>query len=324
MRKILSPQRFIAGIVLLVFLLIPLMVKSNYILNIFIMIFFYGYLAYSWNILGGFLGQHSFGHALFVGIGAYTSTLLFTHLNLTPWIGMWAGGVCGGLAGLFLGYLSFRYGLKGPYFIMVTIAFAETFMYIALNIRAIGGASGLNVPLMGHNPFFFQFSEKIYYYYIILAMITIIMFITYMIRKKRMGFYLLAIRENEDAAQILGVAAMKYKLFATVISAFFCALGGTFYAQYIMFIDPPSILGLGLSVEMVIYVFIGGEGTVLGPLFGAFFLFPLGELTRNIFAGQTGGIHLMIYGAIFVVAMIFMPEGIVGKLLKSRFRRWVQ
>ena len=157
------------------------------------------------------------------------------------------------------------------------------------------------------------------YYYIVLLMLGLVVWISYLIQRSRMGYYLIAIRENEDAAQALGVNLMRYKLWATVISAFFSALGGTFYAQYILFIDPPSILGLGLSIEIVIYAIVGGIGTNLGPAFGAFVLFPIAELTRSIFAGQTGGIHLMVYGLLLVVAVIFMPGGIMGRISQWRF-----
>ncbi len=303
------------------FLLIPWLTHSRYYLHIFIMIFFFGYLATCWNILGGFAGQHSFGHAVFVGIGAYTSSLLFAHTGLSPWFGMWIGALLAGVVGFFFGFLSFRYGLKGPYFLLVTIAFAEVFVYTALNVRAVGGSSGITIPLSGDAPFFFQFSGKMPYYYIILVMLALVVWISYVIQGSRMGYYLIAIRENEDAAQALGVNLMRYKLWSTVISAFFSALGGTFYAQYILFIDPPSILGLGLSIEIVIYAIVGGIGTILGPTFGAVLLFPIAEATRGIFAGQTGGIHLMVYGFLLVISVIFMPGGIMGRLSRWRFLR---
>jgi branched-chain amino acid transport system permease protein len=317
--KIVLFQR-VVGVILILFLtFIPWLTTSRYFLHILIMIFFYGYLAMCWNILGGYAGQHSFGHAAFVGIGAYTSTLLFAHAGLTPWFGMLIGGLLAGLAGLFIGYVSFHYGLKGPYFLLVTIAFGEVLVYIALNTRAVGGASGISIPIMGNVPKFFQFQGKTPYYFTIMLLTAALIEITYAIQRSRMGYYWIAIRENEDAAQILGVNVMRYKLWAVVLSAFFSGLGGTFYAQYFMFIDPPSILGLGLSVEIVIYVIVGGIGTILGPLLGSFLLFPLAEVTRAIFAGKTGGIHLMVYGIILVISIIFMPRGIVRKFSKSTF-----
>jgi len=317
--KNISSSQWIVGAILIVFLVcIPWLIASRYFIHIFIMMFFYGYLAMCWNLLGGYAGQHSFGHAAFVGISAYTSTLLFAHTGLSPWFGMLLGGLLSGLVGLFFGYVSFRYGLKGPYFLLVTIAFGEVLVYIALNTRTVGGASGLSVPLLGNVPNFFQFQSKTPYYYTIMIMAAAMIGITYAVQRSRMGYYWVAIRENEDAAQILGVNVMRYKLCAVVLSAFFSGLGGTFYAQYFMFIDPPSILGLGLSVEIVIYVIVGGIGTILGPIVGSFLLFPLAEITRSIFAGKTGGIHLIVYGIILVISIIFMPRGVIGKFSKSR------
>jgi branched-chain amino acid transport system permease protein len=304
-------------------LLLPLGVHSRYLLHICISIFFFGYLATCWNILGGLAGQHSFGHAIFVGVGAYTSSLLFAHLGVTPWLGMLGGGVLAGLVGVFIGYLCFRYGLRGPYFLLVTIAFGEVFVYAALNIRAVGGGSGITVPLLGNAPSFFQFEGKTPYYYIILAMAAGAILVTSAIQRSRIGYYLIAIRENENAAQALGINLLRYKITALSISAFLSALGGTFYAQYFFFIDPPSTMGLGLSIEIVIYAIVGGVGTLLGPICGACLLVPIAEATRTLFAGQTGGIHLMVYGVILVVAIIFMPGGIVGFFSRISGRRSV-
>jgi len=314
------------ALTLLVFallLLLPLGIHSRYFLHICILIFFFGYLATCWNILGGLAGQHSFGHAIFVGVGAYTSSLLFANLGVSPWLGMLGGGLIAAIIGIFIGYLCFRYGLRGPYFLLVTIAFGEVFVYAALNIRAVGGGSGITVPLLGNAPSFFQFQGKAPYYYIILAMAAGAILVTLAIQRSRIGYYLIAIRENENAAQALGIHLLRYKLLALSISAFLSALGGTFYAQYFFFIDPPSTLGLGLSIEIVIYAIVGGVGTLLGPICGAFLLVPISEATRILFAGQTGGIHLMVYGVILVVSVIFMPGGIVRYISRISWGRFI-
>lgn len=322
MKKVLSFRGRVVGLSFVLFLLIlPWLTTSRYFLHILIMTFHFGYLASCWNIVGGYAGQHSLGHAIFVGIGAYTSSLLFAYLGLTPWIGMWVGGILAGLVGLCLGYLSFRYGLKGPYFLLVTIAFAEVFLYLTLNIRAVGGASGISIPLMRDAPQFFQFQGKIPYYYIGMTLLAVVLAITYALQRSRMGYYWIAIRENEDAAQALGVNIMAYKLWALVLSAFFSALGGTFYAQYIMFIEPHSILGLGLSIEIVLYAIVGGIGTIFGPLLGVLFLVPVSEAARTILGGETGGIDLMVYGGILIISIIFMPTGIAGTLSRISLRR---
>jgi branched-chain amino acid transport system permease protein len=323
MMKKLPYQWFIGGMILLLLVLIPWLTSSRYFLHILILILYFGYLATCWNILGGYAGLNSFGNSVFVGVGAYTSTLLFINIGLSPWIGMWIGGLAAGLVGLIFGYLSFRYGLKGPYFLLVTIAFGEVFVYLALNIKAVGAGSGLNVPLMGEAPTVFQFQGKTPYYYVMMIMVIMIVGICYAIKNSRMGYYFHALRENEDAAQALGINVMVYKLWATVLSAFFSALGGTFYAQYILYIDASSVLGIGLSIEIVIYAVVGGVGTILGPILGTFLLFPVGEATRSILAGHTGGIHMIVYGAILVMSILLMPKGIIGVITQAQlWRRW--
>jgi len=301
------------SLIVAVMVLVPhLFTFSSYVLHIFIMVFYFSYLSSCWNLLGGFAGQHSIGHSAFVGLGAYTSTFLFLKIGLNPWIGMVLGGVVAAMAGLFIGYLSFRYRLRGLYFVLVTIAFAEILAILFSNIRSLGGASGLVVPLKEESLLLFQFRSKVSYYYIILAMLTFIVLLSYLITRTRFGYYLIAIRENEEAARAVGIQVMDYKLLATSISAFLSAFGGTFYAQYTYFIDPPTVLGFGLSIEILIYPIVGGIGTILGPVIGASLLYPLAEFTRTILGAKTTGVHLMVYGSILIFIVIFAPRGIVG------------
>jgi len=287
---------------------------SSYTLHVLIMILYFSYLSSCWNLLGGFAGQHSIGHSAFVGLGAYTSTFLFLQFGLNPWLGMLLGGGVAALAGLFIGYLSFHYRLRGLYFVLVTIAFAEILTILFSNIREIGGASGLVVPLKQEGFGLFQFRSKIPYYHVILAMTAFIILFCHRVSRSRLGYYLMAIRENEEAARAVGIPAMNYKLLATSLSAFLSAFGGTFYAQYTYFIDPPTVLGFGLSIEILIYPIVGGIGTVLGPLVGASLLYPLAEFIRTLLGAKTTGIHLMVYGGILVAIMILAPRGILGIL----------
>jgi branched-chain amino acid transport system permease protein len=181
-----------------------------------------------------------------------------------------------------------------------------------LNLRGLGGASGIVVPFGGSSPLYFQFESKVTYYYTGLTFLLMAVCVSYIIRRGRLGFYFVAIRENEDAAQALGINVLRYKLIATALSAFLSAFGGTFYAQYIFFIDPESLLSIGLSIEILIYPIFGGIGTVLGPVVGTFVLYPVGEVARYFWGGAVSGIHLLFYGGFLMIAIIFMPAGIVG------------
>ena len=301
-----------------VFLVIPLFVSTT-ILHLMIIIFFYAYLGQSWNVLGGYAGQFSFGHAAFFGIGAYTSTLLYINLGVSPWIGMWLGGVAGLLFGMFCGFLSFRYMLKGPFFALVMLAFAEMLRLIADNWDAVGAAIGILIPLKGNSLPDFQFLSKIPYYYIMLALMIASIGVGSLLHHSKLGYYLQAIREDEDAAEALGVNIFRYKMIAMGISAFMTALGGTFYAQYLLYIDPEITFGVSISIEILLRPIVGGAGTIFGPILGSFILTPLSEISKMIFRGYTG-VHLIFYGMILVVVIIFLPRGLAG-LIEDWWRK---
>ena len=306
-----TPTNLIPLILLFLLILLP-SVASEYLLHIFILVLLWAYLATSWNILGGYAGQHSLGHGVFLGIGAYTSTLLFIRLGISPWLGMWIGGALSALAAWFIGYLCFRYGLKGPYFALVTIALAEAFVFLSSNIVSVGGARGLEVTWIGNNPLMMQFDGKLGYYYIILIILVFGILITQWLHKRRPGYQWVAVRENEDAAEALGVNTLRTKIEATVLSAFMTAIGGTFYAQYFTYIGPRTVFGEVVSVQILIFAIIGGLGTVWGPAVGALLLVPVAELARANLSGSVGGAHLVLYGTVMVLVMLFAPKGIVG------------
>lgn len=302
----------------LIFMVVPGFV-SSYQLNSLLMILFYGYLASCWNIVGGYAGQLSLGHALFVGIGAYTSTYLFIQFGLSPWIGMIIGACLATVMGAGLAYLSFHFRIKGPYFALVTLALAQVFLYLVLNIKQLGAASGLIVPTKGNAPLLFQFESRVIYYYIMLGMLILVLIVTATLLRRKVGYYFVAIRENENAAQALGINVMKYKIWVVGLSAFLTALGGSFYAQYFMFIDPASVFGISLSTDIVIFAIIGGVGTLFGPVIGSVVLVTVGDLTRLIFASALTGnslrsIHIIVYGLFLILVILFMPNGIAGWL----------
>jgi branched-chain amino acid transport system permease protein len=293
----------------------PLLPK--YALEVLISILFFGYLGACWNILGGYGGQFSFGHAAFFGLGAYTSTLLFLHWGVSPWIGMLAGGLLAAGFGLFAGYLSFRYGLRGPYFSLVTLAFAEMLRVVAVNWKAVGSSLGLVVPNRGSAPARFLFAEKRPYYYVILTMAVGALVITRAMERSRMGYALAAIRENEDAAEAAGVDALSTKLSAMALSSFLTALGGTFYAQYFSYIDPSLTFGPAISIGGLLPAIVGGAGTVTGPLLGSFVLTPISELTRAALRGRAGA-DIMLYGLVLILVISFLPNGLVGWIRARR------
>jgi len=317
-RKFYLRTWIIIGIALVVLHILPWAAPN--VLHIMIMIFLYTTMGEGWNVLGGYAGQFSFGHSVFFGIGAYTSTLLFVHFGFSPWFGIFVSCAAGIIFGLFFGFLSFRYHLKGPFFALIMLAFAEIFHMIAMGWSAVGGASGLLIPLKGSCPSLMQFISKTPFYFITLWLMLGSLFLVWWIEGTRMGLYFLATREEHDAAEALGVNTFKTQMVAMAISAGMTAVGGTIYAQYILYIDPDSTFGLVNSVEIMLRPIIGGPGTVLGPLLGSALLAPLSEVTRLAFQSYSG-VHLMIYGLILVIVIMFIPNGILGLAKKtiSRF-----
>ena len=282
---------------------------NSYAVTVFIFIFFYAFLGQAWNIVGGYAGQLSAGHAAFVGIGAYTSAVLSVQAGLTPWIGMLVGGLLSAVLGAIVGYLGFRFGLRGFYFVLLTVAFAEVCRIVALNTDAVGGALGYYITFTG-NPWQFQFQDNRVYYYVALGLMLIATGIVAAIERRRFGAYLIAIREDESACEALGVNTFRYKMLAMVVSSFLTGVGGTFYAFYLFSLQPNSVFGIPLSVEIIIRPIVGGAGTVMGPILGSFILSPLAEVSR-IYFGQGGwaGAHLIAYGLLLIAVVLFLPQG---------------
>jgi len=305
----------------LVLLILPRFIGGYYV-HLATMILFYAYLGMAWNILGGYAGQFSFGHAAFFGVGVFTSSLLQIHAGVNPWIGMVISGFGGMLLGLWIGYLCFRYGLKGPYFALAILAIAEMLRLIAVQLMSQKYPLGISIPMQGDSLIRFQFSDKVPYYYIILLMALVVLYLTHLIERNRIGMYFKAIRENETAAESLGIATFKYKMIAMGISSFLTAMGGTFYAQYYLIVDEEAAFSSATSVEILLSPIIGGAGTVFGPLVGSSILEFLSELTRNLLGGYSG-VNLIVYGIVLIIVVVFLPQGILGGL-KNAYRKYAR
>jgi len=324
-RLLLEPARSLLLIGIVVLCCVPLIIQSATWLQVMILVLWYACLTLSWNFVGGFAGVLPLGHAAFAGIGAYTSTILFINWGITPWLGMLVGGAFAVAVALLIGYPTFR--LHGAYYALASIAFVEVVRMVTENTNSIfgievRGARGLLLPLKGHSPLYFQFANKTHYYYIALAMMFLIFFVSYKIQRSKLGFYLVAGGEDQEAAESIGINVPKYKLIALAISAFFTALAGTFYAQLVLFIFPQGIMSLNLSFEIAFIAIIGGRGTLLGPILGSFVLVPLSEACRIYLSGSRFlGIHLMLYSVVIILAMIFQPRGLMG-LLEKVYLRW--
>ncbi|MCT8973668.1 branched-chain amino acid ABC transporter permease [Microbaculum marinisediminis] len=301
----------------------PYFIGSDVWLNSLIMVLYAALLGQAWNILGGYGGQFSFGHAAFFGTGAYTVAVLQVQLGVNPWIGLVAGTILAGLVAAFVGAVSFRYGLRGSYFALVTLAFAEVLRILSNTVPFTGAGVGILIPL-DPGVASLQFTEKSGYYWMIWAMTLAAFLATWWLGNSRFGARLMAVRDNEDAARALGVGALRVKLGGIVLSGCFSGLAGVFYAQYFLYLDPSIAYGPAISVESLLVPIVGGLGTLFGPLLGAVFLHALSEITRD-FVGDAPGISLVIYGALLVFIVMFLPRGLAGlgrvsvrKLLRAR------
>jgi branched-chain amino acid transport system permease protein len=301
----------------LVVALIPQITSSGVALNFVMMVLYAALMAQAWNILGGFGGQFSFGHALFFGTGAYIQAIAQMQWGLSPWLAFCIAMMGGAVVAVFIGTLSFRYGLKGSYFALVTLAFAEVFRILATSVQFTGGGVGLMVPLKPSVENM-QFTSRTGYIYLVLGLVVLALLVTRWLKQSRFGAYLQAVRDNEDAARAIGVNPFKVKLAAITLSAALMAAAGAFYVQVFQYIDPSIAYGSHTSVEALVAAIVGGLGTVWGPILGALALHVLADLTRNLF-GTLPGINMVIYGVVLLIIVMFSPKGIAG--LASYFQR---
>lgn len=270
-------------------------------------------LGVAWNILGGYAGQVSLGHAAFFGTGAYVSTLLSMKLGISPWLGMGAGAATAAALSVLVGWPCFR--LKGHYFAMATIAVGEIVQAVVNGWDLLGGAVGFYLPLAERGFWGFVFNRsKLPYYYIALGLLLLTVLVNWLVNRSHVGYYLRAIKDEPDAARSLGVSLGRYKMVAMVLSSALAAMGGTLYAQKELFIDPGSTLSTSLSIKMALVAILGGVGTLWGPVLGAVLLTAIEEATRIAFGGTGRGTDMVVYGGLLVAIAVFQPTGIMGFL----------
>jgi branched-chain amino acid transport system permease protein len=289
----------------------PLLFEARYAQHVLILILLYITLGSAWNILGGLAGQLSLGHAAFFGIGAYTAAVIASKSAISPWWAIIVGPVVVLPVALAVGWICFR--LRGPYFSLATIAVGEMVRLVALNWRELtGGAVGVVI-----RPSVFSGTSKLPYYYVILAIALLTVALCRAISRRKIGYFFMAIREDEETAESIGINTTRYKLAALALSAALTAIAGAFYANYFLFVDPTIVLPLALSVEIVLIAIIGGLGTVAGPVVGATLLRLASEAFRNLTAGtKYEQAHVLIYGALLIVVILFMPGGLMGSAQK--------
>ena len=279
-------------------------------LTFLMMALYVALLAQSWNMLGGYGGQFSFGHAVFFGTGAYVQAIAQLQLGWNAWVALAAALAAAAAVGAGIGALTFRYGLKGSYFALVTLAFAEVFRIVAVSVGFTGGGVGLMLPLR-ESVANLQFESRKGYIGLVLGFLVAAMLVTAWLRHSRFGARLQAVRDNEDAARALGIDPWAVKLGAMTLSAAFMGAGGAFYVQVFQYIDPSLAFGPTTSIEALVAAIVGGIGTLWGPVLGAAVLHLLAELTRNLF-GELPGLNLIVYGVVLVLIVLFAPRGLAG------------
>ena len=311
-KKNMTPAAGIAALAVLA--LLPLASGNQYLLSVGAMTLLYAYLALSWNILGGIAGQLSLGHAAYFGLGAYTSTWLFVNLGISPWLGMWAGAVVAMGAALIVGLSCLQ--LRGAYFALATIASCMVLKTLVENADTLlGGPRGMEVTLLRDAPLYFQHTGKAYYYIVALVFTIAALLINRHVLRSRFGYCLTAVRNDQDAAMALGVPVRRYKLTAAMLSAAMTALGGTFYAQFVLYISPDKVFGANLSVVIAVVCIIGGRGTLWGPVLGALLLLPGEELARSLTGGMVGA-DMMLYGLLLMIVIRWEPRGLMAILAR--------
>jgi branched-chain amino acid transport system permease protein len=310
--------RIVLAVALAVLLSLPL-VADRYVLSVLTLIFYFAYVGQAWNLMMGYAGQLSLGHALYVGLGGYVAALLWLNFGIGPWLGVFAAVAVAAGFGAAVGWLGFRFGIAGVYFALLTIAFAEFTRIGFDHLGFTGGAAGLFLPFeekrMGE--WWNLRGGQTLFYYLALALAAGAVLLVALLARSRLGYRWLAVREDETAARALGIDAFATKMAAVVISSAMTAVGGVFYAFYYNNLFPSQVFEMSRSIELILAPIVGGLGTVFGPVIGAFVLTPLGEILIAVTARlgvNAPGVKAVFYGVVLIVIIYVMPTGVWPRL----------
>ncbi|MCS7235377.1 MAG: branched-chain amino acid ABC transporter ATP-binding protein/permease [Armatimonadota bacterium] len=308
-------RRLAAWLGLVALVSLPAWVRDSFFLNAMIHVFLFGAAAQAWNLVGGYAGQISFGHAAFFGVGAYTTAWLLSRQGVSPWVGLWVGAALATLLSLLIGYPTFR--LRRHFFALATLALAEIARISFLNWEAVGAAIGLYLPLHYRNRFeYLMWDTKPPYYWVSLGVLALATAVVWVVDRHRAGRYLRAVEQDEDAAEMIGIPTRRYKLYAMGLSAGLTAVAGAVYALYVLYIDPYNVLASRISLLVVVIALIGGRGTVWGPVVGAPFIVLLNEYTRAWLGGRAAGVDFILFGLLVILVSLYRPRGLVGLLAR--------
>lgn len=307
------------GIVLLALcgalLLAAPMIADRYVLSVLTTVLWFAYVGQAWNVMMGFSGLLSLGHALYVGLGAYASAALFVHFGIGPWAGMWVAMLAATAAGCFIGFLGFRFGVRGVHFALLTIAFAEVARIGFDHLQWFGGSGGFFIPVAGDagNDVLNLRGSPELFYYVILALVLVALALSRVLLHSRLGYQWLAVREEPEAAEAVGVDLFRARIAAVAVSSALTALGGVFQAFYFNNLFPEQVFSMGRSIEIILPAIVGGIGTLIGPILGAFILTPLGELLTfliEVTGFDLPGLKQLFYGVALVVIVVYRPDGV--------------
>lgn len=309
-------------VLLLILFLAPLVIHNDYYVHVGVMFCMFAAMSVGWNLIGGYANQTSLGHAVFFALGAYTTTLLELRLHVTPWLGILAGVIVSIVLAILIGWPTFR--LSGHYFALATLALLQigdiVFTYFD---KFTGGSSGLIIPIMHNAPGMLQFASNTTYFYVSAVLLVITLAVAKWVLRSSLGYRLLAIKGNPDAALLAGVNMMKTKLIALMISGALVGMIGGFYAEYMQYIDPNSLFSFTISINMALFAIIGGVDFWWGPIIGAIILVPLSQYTSTVLTGKWSPLGEAIYGALLILVILVKPRGI-GEWLAAGWDRLVR